>query len=91
MTNVVDSVPEQFRALFVEVIGEKDEELLTRLRTGTEPSREDRRRVEKLLGSEVMRELSGPDWEPTERGQALKRTVEEFLWLWPIEREGGTR
>lgn len=84
MSNVVESIPEQFRSLFVEVLAERDASLLAGLQNQAEPTPEQREAVDDIFSSEIVREL-GPDYEASERGQQLKRAIEEFWYRWPNE------
>lgn len=82
MSNVVESIPEEFRKIFVEVLGEHNAVLLSTLRTQDEPTAEQREAVDDVFSDEVVREL-GPGHVPTERGQLVKRAIGEFWYRWP--------
>lgn len=86
MNNVVDGLPIELKSIFTEVIGERDEDLLSSLRTHEEPSRRERVAVEQILSNEFSRNL-GPDYEPTARGRDIDNALGEFLLQWPIEPE----
>jgi hypothetical protein len=82
----VDTLPAQFRSLFIEVIGEKDSDLLASLSSHDEPSQGERRAVEEILSTEFSRNLR-TDYEPTERGRDIDNMLGAFLLRWPIESE----
>ena len=82
MSNVVESIPEEFRAVFVDVLGKRNAALLSALRTQDKPTAEQREAVDDIFSDEVVREL-GPGHVPTERGQLVTRTIEEFWYQWP--------
>ncbi len=84
MSNVVESIPEKFRAVFTEVLGEHDTALLSALRTQDKPTAEQREAVDDIFSDEIVREL-GPGHVPTERGQLVKRAIEEFWYRWADE------
>lgn len=82
MSNVVESIPEEFRTVFVDVLGEHDAALLAALRTQHEPTADQREAVDDIFSDEIVREL-GPGHVPTERGHRVKRAIEEFWHRWP--------
>lgn len=82
MSNVIASIPEEFRAVFVEVLGERNAALLSALRAQDEPTAEQREAVDDVFSDEVVREL-GPGYVPTERGKLVTRAIEEFWYRWP--------
>lgn len=86
VSTVIDTIPENFRALFVEIIGGRDARLLDALRFSGEPSRTERESVEDILSSEFMHNLR-PDNEPTDRGRDIDSMLGAFLLRWPIEHE----
>jgi hypothetical protein len=82
----VDTLPAQFRSLFIEVIGAKDADLLASLSSQGEPSQGERRAVEEILSTEFSRNLR-TDYEPTERGRDIDNMLGALLLRWPIESE----
>ncbi len=86
MINVVQTLPFGMQAIFVEIVGVIDHELLVALQTTEEPTRAQRVAVENILCAEFCRNLQ-PDSEPTERGKLIDDTLGAFLLRWPIEGE----
>ena len=84
MSSVVELMSDNLRSLFSEVIGDHDSALLAQLLQQQAPSKEQRELVETILGDEIVISLTGQDWEPSERGKMLERTLNEFLSRWPI-------
>jgi hypothetical protein len=76
--NPVDTLPAQFRSLFIEIIGAKDADLLASLSSQGEPSQEERPTVEEILSTEFCRNLQA-DVEPTERGRDIDNMLGAFL------------
>lgn len=86
MSNVIDSIPAEYRIIFTEIIGAKDPRLLTALHSATEPSRDERVTVMEILSTEFSLHLD-PDYEPTEQGHKIDNTLGAFLTRWPIEHD----
>jgi hypothetical protein len=76
----------QFRSLFIELIREKDADLLASLSSHDVPSQQERRAVEEILSADFSRNL-GTDYEPTQRGRDIDNLLGAFLLRWPIESE----
>jgi hypothetical protein len=85
MTNALDAIPAEARAVIVNELTRRDPALLTELRGTQEPTTEQRDAVERHLASAVIKSL-GPDWTPSEHGLAVERAVKTFLEVWPIHR-----
>lgn len=68
MSTVLDSLPEEFRTVYVNEIGTKAPDLLTRLLSNDAPSRADREAVEEIL-SETFTHHLNEDYSPTEAGR----------------------
>jgi hypothetical protein len=83
MTNALDAIPAEARAVIVDELTRRDPALLAELRGTQEPTTEQRGAVERALASAVIKSL-GPDWTPSERGLAVERAVKTFLEVWPI-------
>lgn len=84
MTNVIDSLPPEFREIVAEVVSGADEVLFSALRTQDSPTRAQRIRVEGILSNEFCQNLQA-NYEPTERGAAIDNALGAFLLRWPIE------
>ena len=85
MTNALDAIPAEPRAVIVNELTLRDPALLAGLRGTQEPTTEQRGAVERVLASAVIKSL-GPDWTPSEHGLAVERAVKTFLEVWPIYR-----
>ncbi|MGH3627746.1 MAG: hypothetical protein ACRDRL_09950 [Sciscionella sp.] len=85
-SNVVDSLPVEFREVLVETLQERDPALLASLRVRREPTLQEREAVEEIL-ADAFTEHFGPGHEPTERGKAVDNTLGAFLTQWPIEEQ----
>ena len=85
MSNALDAVPAEARAVIVDELTHRDPALLADLRGTQEPTTEQRDAVERLLASAVINSM-GPDWTPNEHGLAVERAVKTFLEVWPTRR-----
>lgn len=83
MSNVIESLPEELRALFSEIIGTADAELLSALEDAEEPTQAQRAAVEDILSREFANSLRA-DYEPTARGKVVDDLLGAFLLRWPI-------
>lgn len=86
VSTVIDSLPAEYRQVFVEVLGATDADLLAALLNHDTPSIEEREAVEDILSTEFSNHLR-PDDEPTDRGVAIDSVLGAFLTRWPIEYE----
>ena len=85
MSNALDVVPAEARAVIVDELTHRDPALLADLRGTQEPTTEQRDAVERLLASAVINSM-GTDWTPNEHGLAVERAVKTFLEVWPTRR-----
>jgi hypothetical protein len=85
VSNALDAVPAEARAVIVDELTHRDPALLADLRGTQEPTTEQRDAVERLLASAVINSM-GPDWTPNEHGLAVERAVKTFLEVWPMHR-----
>jgi hypothetical protein len=85
MSNALDAVPAEARAVIVDELIHRDPALLADLRGTQEPTTEQRGAVERLLASAVINSM-GTDWTPNEHGLAVERAVKTFLEVWPMHR-----
>ena len=85
MSNALDAVPAEARAVIVDELTHRDPALLAELRDTQEPTAEQRDAVERLLASAVINSM-GPDWTPNEHGLAVERAVKTFFEVWPLYR-----
>lgn len=82
MVNVIDHIPAEYRELFVDVLTERDPELLATLRCQDRPTVDQRSRVNGAFANMIVEEMN-EDYVPSERGKRAERTIEEFWQLWP--------
>jgi hypothetical protein len=85
VSNALDAVPAEARAVIVDELTHRDPALLDDLRGTQEPTTEQRDAVERLLASAVINNM-GADWTPNEHGLAVERAVKTFLEVWPTRR-----
>ena len=85
MSNALEAIPAEARALIVDELTHRDPALLADLRGTQEPTTEQRDAVERLLASAVINSM-GTDWTPNEHGLAVERAVKTFLEVWPTRR-----
>jgi hypothetical protein len=85
VSNALDAVPAEARAVIVDELTHRDPALLADLRGTQEPTTDQRDAVERLLASAVINSM-GPDWTPNEHGLAVERAVKIFLEVWPMHR-----
>jgi hypothetical protein len=85
VSNALDAVPAEARAVIVDELTHRDPALLADLRGTQEPTTEQRDAVERLLASAVINNM-GADWTPNEHGLAVERAVKTFLEVWPSRR-----
>jgi hypothetical protein len=85
VSNALDAVPAEARAVIVDELTHRDPALLADLRDTQEPTTEQRDAVERLLASALINSM-GPDWTPNEHGLAVERAVKTFLEVWPMHR-----
>jgi hypothetical protein len=85
MSNALDDVPAEARAVIVDELTPRDPALLADLRGTQEPTTEQRDAVERLLATAVINSM-GADWTPNEHGLAVESAVKTFLEVWPAHR-----
>ena len=85
VSNVLDAIPAEARAVIVDELTRRNPALLAELRGTQVPTNEQRDAVERLLASAVIKSL-GPDWTPNKHGLAVERAVKTFLEVWPMYR-----
>jgi hypothetical protein len=84
VTTVFDELPAEFRDIVVELLGQRDPELLGALRNQTRPTLEQQEAVIDVLGDAFTEHL-GPGHEPTARGLLIDNALGAFLTRWPAE------
>ncbi|HEX7660549.1 MAG TPA: hypothetical protein VF444_13830 [Pseudonocardiaceae bacterium] len=85
MTNAIDAIPdEKYRAVIIEILGERAPELLASLRTHEKPTLKEQDEVIDVL-ADAFTEHFGPGHEPTERGVLIDNALGAFLTRWPTE------
>jgi hypothetical protein len=86
VSNVLDAIPPEQRAVIVEELTSRNPALLAELRGTQEPSTDQREAVERLLASALIKTF-GVNWLPNEHGLAIERAINAFLEAWPIYRK----
>ena len=85
MSNTLDALPVEARAVIVDELNRRDPSLLAELRGGQEPTTEQSDAVNKLLASAIIENM-GPDWIHNEHGLAVERAVTTYFEVWPLYR-----
>lgn len=85
MSNTLDVISPEARAVIVDELTRRDPALLADLRDAQEPTAEQRDAVERHLASAVINNMDA-DWTPNEHGLAVERAVGAFLEAWPSHR-----
>jgi hypothetical protein len=85
MSNILDAIPAEARAVIVDELDRRDPALLAELRSAQEPTTEQSYAVNLLLARAIIESL-GPDWTPNEHGLAVERAVTTFFEVWPTSR-----
>jgi hypothetical protein len=85
VSNALEAVPAEARAVIVEELNRRDPALLAELRGGQEPTTEQSDAVNLLLAKAIIESL-GPDWTPNEHGLAVEHAVTTFFEVWPRQR-----
>ena len=85
MSNALDAIPPEARAVIVDELTRRDSALLAQLRNTQEPTTEQSDAVNRLLASAIVENM-GPDWIPNEHGLAVERAVKAFFEVWPTRR-----
>ncbi len=84
MSNVLDAIPTEPRAVIVEELMRFDPALLAELRATQAPTNKQRESVESVLARVLVKSF-GPDWEPSARGLAVERAISAFFEAWPMD------
>ncbi|MCV7165743.1 hypothetical protein [Mycobacterium stomatepiae] len=71
MSNVLDAIPAEHRAVIIDELTRLHPTMLAELRATQGPSSEQTRAVMDVLINEMMNNF-GPDWQPNERGRAIE-------------------
>jgi hypothetical protein len=85
MSNMLDAIPAEARAVIVDELNRRDPDLLAELRGAQQPTTEQSDAVNLLLARSVI-ESMGPDWTPNEHGLAVERAVTIYFEVWPTYR-----
>lgn len=85
MSNVIEHFPDDLRVVVIEILSDRDPQLLEALRAQQRPTAEQQETLEKLLLDAFLHEL-WPDDEPSEHGKLADRALSELFALWPVER-----
>jgi hypothetical protein len=85
VSNALDAIPAEARAVIVDELTRRDPALLNELRNTQEPTTEQSDAVNHLLASAIIQNM-GPDWTPNEHGLAVERAVTTYFEVWPLYR-----
>jgi hypothetical protein len=85
VSNVLDAIPAEARAVIVDELTRRNPALLAELRDAQEPTTEQSDAVNLLLASAVVNSM-GADWIPNEHGLAVEDAVTTFFEVWPRRR-----
>jgi hypothetical protein len=85
VSNVLDAISAESRAVIVEELTRRAPALLAELRDTQEPTTDQREAVERLLAVALIKNF-GPNQVPNEHGLAIERAIKAFLEVWPIYR-----
>jgi hypothetical protein len=85
VSNALDAIPGEARAVIVDELTRRDPALLAELRNTQGPTTEQSDAVNHLLASAIIENM-GPDWTPNEHGLAVERAVKTFFEVWPLYR-----
>ncbi|HWC79338.1 MAG TPA: hypothetical protein VG756_05170 [Pseudonocardiaceae bacterium] len=82
--NIIDEIPEPHRTIIIEVLEDKDPQLLETLRTSAPPT------FDVWLGVtdtmiDAMSEHYGPGHEPDETGKQIDNALGAFMLRWPSD------
>lgn len=80
--NVIDEIPEPHRSTIVEVLADKNPELLRTLRGSTVPTLAALETVADTF-IDALSEHYGPGHEPDEAGKRIDNALGAFLTRWP--------
>lgn len=84
MTTVLESLPQEFQAIFTSLLTERNPELLRALQTQEKPTLDQQDEVIEVLADAVS-EHYGPGHEPTAQGVLIDNALGAFLTRWPAE------
>lgn len=83
--NTIDEIPEPHRTTFVEVLQDKDPELLEQLRASSVPTLDAWEAVEETF-IDALSEHYGPGHEPDETGKQIDNALGAFMTRWPNDK-----
>lgn len=83
MSNVLDAIAPEPRALIVGELTRRNPALLNELCDTERPTNDQSDAVVDVLSDALMKTF-GPDWAPNEHGLAIERAIEAYLEVWPI-------
>ncbi|SON59253.1 hypothetical protein MSIMFI_00735 [Mycobacterium simulans] len=85
MSNVLDAIPSEPRAIIVKELTHHNPALLVELRGSQKPTNDRSDAVVDVL-SDALVKTFGPDWAPSEYGLSIERAINAYLEAWPIYR-----
>jgi len=85
MSDVLDAIPADHRALIEEELAHRRPALLAELRSSQKPTNDQSDAVVDAL-SDALSENYGPGHIPNDRGKAIDNAIGAYLLAWPIYR-----
>jgi hypothetical protein len=82
VSNVLDAVPPEHRAIIVEELACRNPDLLAELRDTQKPTNDQSNAVSATLAKALVKTF-GPDWVPDARGLAIERAINAYFDAWP--------
>ena len=84
--SVLDELDPETAAIVAEVVGRRAPELVARLESADDLSKDERERVETCLSDEFHSHPLGSDYEPSDQAKKVDDAVGKFLLRFPFER-----
>ncbi|MHA7652042.1 hypothetical protein ACX9NE_23135 [Mycobacterium sp. ML4] len=85
MSNLLDAIPPEPRALIVQVLMQRKPSLLEQICETQEPTNNESEAIIDAL-SDALIKTFGPDWVPNEYGLAIERAIDAYMEVWPSYR-----
>ena len=85
MSNVLDAVPLDHRALILDELKRRDPDLVKELRDAERPTNAQSDALINAL-AHALSATYGPGYMPNEYGLAVERAIDAYLEVWPIRR-----
>jgi hypothetical protein len=82
VSDVLDAIPPEHRAVIVEELTRRNPDLLFELSGTQKPTSDQSYAVADVLSSALIKTF-GPDWTPNEHGLAIERAIKAYFLAWP--------